>query len=329
MLYIESTNVDPHFNLALEQYVFDNLDRSKEYFMLWQNDKSVIIGKNQNTVAEVNRSFINDNGIKVVRRLSGGGAVYHDLGNINFTFIGDAGKKESFDFNNFCVPIIKALRTFGVVAEVRGRNDIVIDGKKFSGNAQYAKQDRIMHHGTILFDTDLDFMRQAIAAPKDKIDSKGTKSKRSAVTNIKPHISGEISTAEFFKALRSFMFEEYGLQKYELTSSDLENVAILKESVYDTWEWNYGYSPPYDIFKERYVEGCGKFQIYMNVVDGKFLNIAFYGDYFGNRDTQALASLMTGRKADENDLRDALCKTEIGQYFHKLDLDTFISIVLQ
>ena len=329
MLYIESTSVDPRFNLALEQHVFDNLDRSKEYFMLWQNDKSVIIGKNQNTVAEVNQSFINDNDIKVVRRLSGGGAVYHDLGNINFTFIEDAGKKEGFDFSNFFAPIIKALKTFGVIAEARGRNDIVIDGKKFSGNAQYVKQDRIMHHGTILFDSDLDFMRQAIAAPKDKIDSKGVKSNRSMVTNIKPHISEDITTVDFFNALRSFMFEEYGLQKYELTPSDLKNVASLQESVYGTWDWNYGYSPAYDMFKERYVEGCGKLQIFMNVVDGKFLNITFYGDYFGNRDTHELASLLIERKADETDLREALYNVEIGQYFHKMDLDTFISVVLQ
>ena len=150
MYYLESGSHDPGFNLALEQYVFDRLDRAHAYCMLWQNDNAIIVGKNQNTVGEINAAYVKEHGIRVVRRLSGGGAVYHDLGNINFTFIVDSGATAAFDFSTFCRPIVKALEHFGVHAEINGRNDMTIDGKKFSGNSQYGKQGRTMHHGTIL-----------------------------------------------------------------------------------------------------------------------------------------------------------------------------------
>ena len=328
MRYIESPSTDPRFNLALEQYVFDFMDRSHEYFMLWRNDNAVIVGKHQNTIAEVDRNFIAEHGIKVVRRLSGGGAVYHDLGNINFTFVADTGEKESFDFSTFCKPMVKALASFGVKAEILGRNDMVIDGMKFSGNAQYIKQNRVMHHGTIMFDSDLDVMRRALAAPKDKIDSKGTKSVRSMVTNIKPHTAGDITVAGFFCALREFMFAEYKLEAYELTAGDLLGVCELQSAVYDTWEWNYGYSPECSIIKERRVEGCGVLQVHMDVENGLIREIAFYGDYFGNGDTAELRNRLLGKRLEEQDLREALSGVDIGGFFFRMDMDTFISVVL-
>lgn len=146
MYYIESPSHDPHFNLALEQYVFDRLDRSHDYFMLWQNDNAIIVGKHQNTIGEINASYVKEHDISVVRRLSGGGAVYHDLGNINFTFISDTGDASMFDFSTFCRPVVKALHSIDVPAEINGRNDMTVDGKKFSGNSQYMKHGRVMHH---------------------------------------------------------------------------------------------------------------------------------------------------------------------------------------
>ena len=329
MLYIESPSVDPYFNLALEQYVFDSLDHRQEYFMLWQNKNAVIIGKNQNTISEVNQAYIKDHNINVVRRLSGGGAVYHDLGNINFTFIVNAGTNKDFDFSTFCTPIVKALASFGISAKVCGRNDITINGMKFSGNAQYIKQGRVMHHGTIMYDCDLDVMRQALASPKDKIDSKGKKSVRSLVTNIKPHMPGDISVNEFLTALRGFMFEEYNLQAYTLTTDDKKHTGDLQTAIYDTWEWNYGYSPACSIIKERKVEGCGKLQIHMDVENGLISKIALFGDFFGNEDIRNLENLMIGRRLEEHEIRESLAGKEIGQFFHNMDIETFISIVMQ
>jgi len=150
MIYIESRNSSPFHNLALEQFVFDNLGLENDCFMLWQNDNSIIVGKHQNTSGEINAAFVKERNITVARRLSGGGAVYHDLGNLNFTFITGAEKTEGIDFSVFCEPIGKALRSFGVPVEISGRNDMTVDGKKFSGNAQYIKNGRVMHHGTIL-----------------------------------------------------------------------------------------------------------------------------------------------------------------------------------
>ena len=153
--FIDVSSTDPDFNLALEQYVFDTLPRDRNYFMLWRNDNAVIVGRHQNTLAEVNEPYIKEHGIRVVRRLSGGGAVYHDLGNLNFTYIQDSASGIQLDLAMFCRPLAQAISALGAAAEVNGRNDITIDGKKFSGNAQYVKDGRVMHHGTIMFDSDL------------------------------------------------------------------------------------------------------------------------------------------------------------------------------
>jgi len=330
MYYIESPSHDPHFNLALEQYVFDRLDRNHDYFMLWQNDNAIIVGKHQNTIGEINSAYVKEHDIQVVRRLSGGGAVYHDLGNINFTFIADTGDASCFDFSTFCRPVVKALRSIGVPAEINGRNDMTVDGKKFSGNSQYMKQGRIMHHGTLMFDSDLEVVGQALAVSRDKIASKGLKSVRSRVTNIKPYVKQDITTAEFLATLRDFMFEEYDLQPYHLTEDDLEAVRALQAEVYDTWEWNFGRSPAYQMCKERRVEGCGKLEIHMDVARGGVITaLSFFGDYFGNGDSTELAQRLIGQPLEEGALRAALEGVSINDYFSRMDLDTFLSILLQ
>ena len=173
MTFIEVKTTDPDFNLALEQYVFDQMPRNRGYFMLWQNDNAIIVGRHQNTLAEINEAFVREHGIRVVRRLSGGGAVYHDMGNLNFTYIVDASGGARLDLKLFCQPVADALGALGVQAEVNGRNDITIGGQKFSGNAQYVREGRVMHHGTILFDSDLSVVGQALKVDREKIAAKG------------------------------------------------------------------------------------------------------------------------------------------------------------
>ena len=189
--YLDLMTTDPSYNLAMEQYVFDCLPRDRMYFMLWQNDNAIIVGKYQNTIAEINEETVRERGIRVVRRLSGGGAVYHDMGNLNFTFITDVGESNALDLKLFCEPVVRTLATLGVKAEVNGRNDITIDGKKFSGNSQYIRQGRVMHHGTIMFDSDLSVVGEALRVDPTKIQTKGIRSVRSRVTNVAEHPEGE------------------------------------------------------------------------------------------------------------------------------------------
>jgi len=327
LYYIQSPVTDPYFNLALEQHVFDSLDQGHSYFMLWQNESAVIVGKHQNTIAEINAAYVREHGIAVVRRLSGGGAVYHDLGNLNFTFVVDGGG-QGFDFSSFCKPVALALTTLGAPVEISGRNDMTIAGKKFSGNAQYMKRGRVMHHGTLLYDSDLEAVGRALNVPPDKIESKGIKSVHSRVTNIKPYLAQDRPVAWFRDALRDFMFKEHDMRVYTLAPHDLEATERLRDTVYSRWEWNYGASPAHNIRKERRLEGCGKIEVFMDVASGKIESIAFYGDYFGNGDTADLARRLQGCALEANALRYALADADIGLYFNNCDLEGLVSILL-
>jgi lipoate-protein ligase A len=328
--YIESRRGDPHYNLALEQFVFDRLSRDHSYFMLWQNHHSIIVGKHQNTQAEINAAFVNAHKITVARRLSGGGAVYHDLGNLNFTFITGADSGRGIEFAAFCEPIQKALASLGVPVEIAGRNDMTVDGKKFSGNAQYRKEGRVMHHGTILYDSDLSVLSQALNVPDDKIESKGIKSVRSRVTNIRPYMQTDMPIADFWAALRGFMFSAFDMREYVLNAAETAAVEELRERVYSQWSWNYGASPPCNIRKTRRVEGCGKIEILLDVEkEGIIQHIAFYGDFFGSTDPEELAPLLMGRHLEYSDLKQALCDIDISWYFHNLSTEEFLSLLLE
>jgi lipoate-protein ligase A len=327
--YIESRDTDPSRNLALEQFVFDSLDRKHSYFMLWQNHNAIIVGKHQNTLEEINAAFVKEKGISVVRRLSGGGAVYHDLGNLNFTFITDADK-QGLNFVAFCGPIRNALLSFGVPVEISGRNDMVVDGKKFSGNAQYIKEGRVMHHGTILYDSNMSVLSQALKPGADKIESRGVKSVQSRVTNIRPYMKTDMSVAGFWSALKGFMVSAFAMGELTLNTEQDAAVGELRERVYSQWGWNYGNSPPYTLRKARRVEGCGKIEILLDLgKEGVINNAAFYGDFFGSREPAELGDLLKGRHLEYKELKEALLGTDISQYFHALDTGAFLSLLLE
>lgn len=327
MRYIHSQSTDPCRNLALEQYIFDCLDRSYDYFMLWQNENSVIVGKHQNTAAEIDTAYIKENGIKVVRRLSGGGAVYHDLGNLNFTFIADCSRSD-FDFSTFCRPVMRALGTMGVKVDLSGRNDMSIEGRKFSGSAMYLKNGRVMHHGTLLYDSNLDVLSKALRVQKDKYESKGIGSVRSRVTNILPYLERDISIGQLIETLRNFMFQEYEMEEYALTEEDLIQVTKLHDDVYNTWDWNYGASPKYNVRRERRFENCGNIEVFMEVQRGVIHDIRFYGDFFGCGEPDEIASLLTGRRLTEEDLRHALKGVSVNDYFQGISLEDFLNMLL-
>ena len=326
MIYLEFPSSNPYFNLAFEQYVFDCLDKAESYFALWQNDNSIIVGKNQNTVEEINAGFVKERDVKVARRLSGGGAVYHDLGNLNFTFIADVKNADKLDLKFFCLPIKKALAAIGIKAEIGGRNDITIDGKKFSGNAQYVKDGRIMHHGTIMFSSDLNVLSQALSVDNEKIFSKGIKSTRARVANISEFLDKPISLAEFKEILIENVFENNPRRNFEISDKDMSAVEKLSEK-YASWEWNYGRSPQYTVKKERRVENCGKIEIVMNVDKGLVEDMHFYGDFFGLKDCADLATFFVGKAAREDIYQEVLKGINVGDYFNNLTNEQFLEIL--
>ena len=327
MYYIESPSHDAAFNLALEQYIFDRLDPEEEYCMLWRNRRAVIVGKHQNTFAEVDGAYAAQKSVQVVRRLSGGGAVYHDLGNVNFTFIARDGGDGSFDFATFCRPVVRLLTELGGQPELSGRNDMTVDGRKFSGNAQYMRRGRVMHHGTLMYESDLEEVDRLLRVPPDKLTSKALPSVRSRVTNLKPHLTGVNSTEEFMACLRDFLFREYDLRPLGLGEIDWEEVSKLADERYRAWEWNWGESPAFSVVKERRVEGCGRIEIHLNAKNGAVEDIVFYGDYFGNGDTEELSALLRGVRLERETVLSALNEVELGRWFAGLDKETFAEIL--
>ncbi len=305
-VFIESDSTDPRYNLALEQYVFDYMPKDRDYFWLWQNDNTIVVGKHQNTAQEINQEYVNAHGITVVRRLSGGGAVYHDMGNVNFTFIADAEDIERLNLQAFCEPVVRVLKKMGISAEVKGRNDITIEGKKFSGNSQYVKRGRVMHHGTLMFDSDLSVLSNALRVPSDKYESKGFQSVQSRVTNIRPYISGGIDMENFKRILKEDMLEGTQMTSYSLSGEEQKAVLRIQEERYNTWEWNYGESPEYTVQKKRRVEGCGQFEILMTVNRGVIVSFESFGDYFGEGATEALKNRLCGCSLQEGTLRQRL-----------------------
>jgi lipoate-protein ligase A len=251
------------------------------------------------------------------------------MGNLNFTFITDAGTG-GIEFAAFCGPVQQALASFGVPVQLAGRNDMTVEGKKFSGNAQYRKEGRVMHHGTILYDSDLSVLSRALNVPDDKIESKGIKSARSRVTNIRPYMRIDMPVAAFRAELREFMFAAFDMREYVLRAGETAGVEELRERVYSQWSWNYGASPPYNVRKTRRVAGCGAIEILLDVAkEGIIQHIAFYGDFFSSAGPEELAPLLTGRHLEYGELKQALCDIDISWYFHNLSTEEFLSLLLE
>jgi len=300
MLYIRNDSTSPYFNHAVEEYFMKNSE--EECFILWRNIPCILIGRNQNAMSEINMDFVKENDIKIVRRLSGGGAVFNDLGNINFTFITRKDDGNTINFKKFAQPIIHALRDLGVHAEFSGRNDITIDDKKFSGNAQYYWKDRVLHHGTLLFSGNLTDLSAALKTKPLKFEDKSVKSVASRVTNISQHLKDSMSVLEFREFLRVHVMASNDIQNvYELTDTDLEAIQKIVDERFSTWDWNFGNSPKYSFSNEkRFVGGTVEFN--MEVDKGVIKAIKIYGDFFGECDIAELEQALVGVKHIEQEI---------------------------
>ncbi len=301
-IYINDST-DPYFNLASEQYLLD-MDDSGDIFMLWRNGPSVIIGKNQNAYAEINLGFVEENGIKVVRRLTGGGAVFHDLGNVNYTFM-TSKKGDGIDFSRFCRPVIDALSALGLDAQMSGRNDIMVGDRKISGNAQCVYNGKTMHHGTLLYSADMSRLSGALNVDEEKIKSKGIKSVRSRVANIKDLIPDTDMDAPGFMGFLEEYFS-HGNEIVRFSDGDKRAIQKLSDEKYSSWDWNFGRSKEYQIGRKKYFE-YGLVEIHMSVNGGVITEIALRGDYFGVKDISELESALVGCRFIREEAEPLLC----------------------
>lgn len=266
MLIIERLQTDPYFNIAAEEYLLKNI--SEDCFMLWQNEPSVIIGKHQNTLAEINPALISQLNIPVIRRISGGGTVYHDLGNLNFSFIKQGQPEKLIDFSQFLQPIIAALNEMGLPAKQERKNDIRINGLKVSGNSEHVHRNRVLHHGTLLFNSNLSRLNEIIQNSVHKFSDKSVKSVRSKVGNIVAFMKNPISLADFRRRIASHVCMLYPESKqYALTNEDITGINDLANKKYRTWDWNYGYSPVYN-YENRISRNGIEYSIWIKVKDG-------------------------------------------------------------
>lgn len=299
MLYSEMNSLDPTWNLAFEEYCLKELTQFKKIMLLWQNDNAVIVGRYQNAEKEINVEAVNKTGTKVVRRSTGGGTVYHDLGNLNYSFIYPVEDLENIDLSVFSIPIVQALNKIGVPAEIQGRNDIVIDGKKISGTAQRIYQGRLLHHGTLLFDSNLDVLQNVLNVDTAKIASKGVTSVKSRVTNIKEHIpQGKFADIHaFWQALLDAFSTEEEITRYQLSQAMLAEIKTLQQTKYQTWDWNFGNAPAFKYNNSERFPG-GNLEIYLNVKNGLIQECKISGDFLGLVSLDELETSLKGVKYD-------------------------------
>lgn len=326
MFYVIDKSTDPWWNLAAEEYLFKNFD--KPVFRLWQNDNAIIIGHHQNAFAEINLNFVREKGIKVVRRLTGGGAVFHDLGNVNFTFIDNVNGNEesSAMFARFTRPVIDALRGIGVEAYLEGRNDLLIDGRKFSGNAVARYRNRLLQHGTLLFSASMADLSNALAARPEKFAGKSVQSNRSRVTNITEHLPAPMSIDEFIDYMHAFVAGAgSGYSQYEYTASDLREIQKLRDEKYSQDSWNYGNSPKYTYSKVKKFP-AGLVEIYLGVSRGIIEEIKIYGDYFFTKDTEELENLIKGCVHSHGALAERIEKINLSDYISNIEGEEFLSL---
>ncbi|MGW8124189.1 lipoate--protein ligase [Roseivirga echinicomitans] len=328
MIFIENEGcVNPKLNLALEEYVLRNFSSQSDYLLFYINEPSIIIGKNQNTLEEINHQYVEDNNIHVVRRITGGGAVYHDFGNLNFSFITNHDTASLSNFKKFTQPVINALSAIGVEAELIGRNDILVNGKKISGTAQFSTGKRMISHGTLLFDTNLGEVVNALQVKMSKIESKGHKSVRSRVANISEFIDRPLKIEEFRELLLKGLYEEREpFETYHLTANEWNAVNALKEGKYDLWDWNYGHSPKFNIQRTKRFP-VGEIDVRMFVEKGHLTEIRIYGDFFGKEPLESLETLLQGTKYDKKNISQMLDGIDFTEYFGDISTLEFIELL--
>ena len=329
MQVVWNSSTNPYFNIALDSWLVREAPPDEDYVMLWQNRPAVIVGRYQNTHEEVNVEYAEAQDVAVVRRMSGGGAVYHDLGNLNFSLVVSTENRPFNDFKSFTQPVIEALAHYGVQVELTGRNDVTLNGQKFSGNAQYRTATRLLHHGTILFDVALDNVPKMLNVRQDKIESKGIKSVRSRVTNIRPYLPQGVSLDVFRRTLLDFIGQKNGGIEGELvlTEERRARVQALVDERFGQWDWNFGQSPPFNFTgRERFDHG--DLQVLVEVIRGHINTATIYGDFLGDQDIRPVTDALLNVEYSRSALSRALDGVAVERYLGGINQDQLLKVLL-
>lgn len=326
MRYLWLPTQSPYFNLAVEEYLLKHTH--DDIFMLWQNANAIIVGKHQNTLAEINQDYVQSHHITVARRITGGGAVFHDLGNLNFTFIQNIQSQEKeVNFVRYLQPIVDALKALGLPATFSGRNDLLLDDKKISGNAMVFHENRVLEHGCMLFSTQHNDLVNALKVDPTKFADKAVKSVRSRVTNISEHLSTPMSVLEFKDYLMDYIMQnDPDAHLDSLSETELTAIQKLSDEKFSTWDWNFGRSPMYSIDKKIRTLG-GTIQVLMNVKSGHIHDLQFYGDFFSKHDPTELSKQLIGLPHEKNIIEQTLHKLNVEEFFNNATVEEITGLL--
>ena len=325
MRYLKNPSTNPYYNMAFDEYCLESLPIDEPVFFLWQNRPAVIVGYNQEVNTEVNLDYLKEKGIDLVRRVTGGGAVYHDLENLNYTIVGRSEDLER-DYPEYAALMMKALQALGVPATLSGRNDILVEGKKVSGFAKRVCKNRLMVHGTLMYNVDVDVLTHVLNPSTTKLQSKGIASVRSRVTNLCNYLP-ELSDIQAFKnRLEEILSNNYSDAEYKLSEADLANIQQLTDEKFATWEWNYGRSPKATLVHSARL-ACGTVEIHLTLAENRIASCRFGGDFLGNLPASDVEKALTGIPYEINEIRKCLSKLEISRYFDRVSADNLLEMM--
>ena len=325
MRYLKNPSTNPYYNMAFDEYCLESLPIDEPVFFLWQNKPAVIVGYNQEVNTEVNLDYLKEKGIDLVRRVTGGGAVYHDLENLNYTIVGRSEDLER-DYPEYAALMMKALQALGVPATLSGRNDILVDGKKVSGFAKRVCKNRLMVHGTLMYNVDVNVLTHVLNPSTTKLQSKGIASVRSRVTNLCNYLP-ELSDIQAFKnRLEEILSNNYSDAEYKLSETDLAHIQQLTDEKFATWEWNYGRSPKATLVHSARL-ACGTVEIHLTLAENRIASCRFGGDFLGNLPASDVEKALTGIPYEINEIRKCLSKLEISRYFDRVSADNLLEMM--